>query len=80
MKIVSVAAAAERLGISPIRVRQLIHERRIRATKVGREWAISEAALRRAEDTPRIWGRPAARKEQNDETSGSTANAGAVEG
>lgn len=41
--------AAERLGVTTRRVRQLIEEKRLRAVKVGRDWAIPPAELERHE-------------------------------
>jgi excisionase family DNA binding protein len=38
--------AAERLGISIVRVQQLIRGGRLKATKVGRDWLIQEQALK----------------------------------
>ncbi len=40
MKLLSTKEAAEKLGISPIRVRQLIQEGKIDATRVGRDYVI----------------------------------------
>jgi excisionase family DNA binding protein len=48
--------AAARLGVSPIRVRQLIGEGRLPAQKMGRDWLIEEANLRLVADRPP--GRP----------------------
>lgn len=39
--------AAERLGVTTRRVRQLIEEKRLKAVKVGRDWAIPAAELAR---------------------------------
>ena len=41
MKLVTIAIAAEALGISPVRMRQLCQEGRVRgAEKIGRDWMI----------------------------------------
>lgn len=48
--------AAERLGISPIRVRQLITDGRLPARKFGRDYMIDESDLQLVED--RKPGRP----------------------
>jgi excisionase family DNA binding protein len=56
MKLLSTSEAAEKLGISPIRVRQLIREGRLSAQKIGRDYVIDEKDLRHVED--RQTGRP----------------------
>lgn len=45
MNLLSTKEAAEKLGISSIRVRQLIQEGKIEATRVGRDYVINEADL-----------------------------------
>lgn len=45
MKLLSTAEAAEKLNVTPIRVRQLIREGKLIAQKVGRDYAIEESAL-----------------------------------
>ena len=45
MNLLSTKEAAEKLGISPIRVRQLIQEGKIQATRVGRDYVIDEKDL-----------------------------------
>ena len=41
MKLVTIAAAADALGISPVRMRQLCQARRVRgAEKIGRDWMV----------------------------------------
>jgi excisionase family DNA binding protein len=45
-KMLSTNEAAERLGVTAIRVRQLISEGRIKAQKVGRDYIIAESALK----------------------------------
>lgn len=52
--------AANRLGLTVQRIRQLIHQGDLRATKVGRDWIISEKDLDRL--TRRPMGRPKTRK------------------
>ena len=54
---VSVGQAADALGVTPSRVRQLIAAHRVRARKVGREWLVDGASL---PDAPRL-GRPMSR-------------------
>jgi excisionase family DNA binding protein len=45
MSLLSTNQAAEKLNVTPIRVRQLIREGKITAQKVGRDYAIEESAL-----------------------------------
>lgn len=45
MKLLSTKEAAERLNISPIRVRQLIQDGKIKANRVGRDYVIDEKDL-----------------------------------
>ena len=49
--------AAKRLGISPMRVRQLVEAGRLPAQKIGRTWVVDERDLERVRD--RKPGRPA---------------------
>lgn len=55
--------AAQRLGISAIRVRVLIRESRLPATKVGRDWLIQEDDLVMVQE--RKPGAPRKRKDAN---------------
>ena len=52
--------AAERLGISSVRVHQLVTAGRIKAKQFGRQWAIEEVDLEAFARTDRPAGRPAA--------------------
>lgn len=54
--------AAERLGISSVRVHQLVTAGQLKATMFGRQWAIEEADLVAFERERRPAGRPAAPK------------------
>jgi excisionase family DNA binding protein len=45
MKLLSTKEAAERLGVSTVRVRQLIHDDKLKAVRVGRDYAIRETDL-----------------------------------
>lgn len=54
-QILNVAEAAERLGLSAIRVRQFCQEGRL-GQKCGGFWIISEQELRRFARKPRPWG------------------------
>jgi DNA (cytosine-5)-methyltransferase 1 len=45
MALLSTKQAAEKLGISDIRVRQLIADGKIIAQQVGRDWVIEDSAL-----------------------------------
>jgi excisionase family DNA binding protein len=55
-KLLTTQEAAERLGVTAIRVRQLITEGRLPAEKFGRDYMIIEQNLKRVED--RKPGRP----------------------
>ena len=52
MTFVGVQEAANRLGVSPRRVRQMIADRRLPAQRIGRAWAIDEVALDRTASRP----------------------------
>ena len=56
MKFISTKEAAERLGVSVLRVQQLIWAERLPAQKVGRDYLIDEADLKLVEN--RKPGRP----------------------
>lgn len=56
MTLLTTADAARRLGVTPVRVWQLIQARRLPAQKVGRDWLIHEADLHFVEHRPT--GRP----------------------
>lgn len=58
MKLLNTAGAAESLGVSVRRVRQLIAEGKLSAYRIGRDYAIEEAALS-AVTVYRRAGRPA---------------------
>lgn len=66
MKLLSTKEAAERLNVSPIRVRQFIQEGRLAAQLVGRDYIIQEAEIQRLEKSDRKPGRPAKVKDQAD--------------
>lgn len=59
MEIVGVTSAAEEIGISTNRVRELIHLGKLPAQKVGREWAITRKDLEAFKARERPVGRPA---------------------
>jgi excisionase family DNA binding protein len=61
MKIISTAEAAQRLNVSPSRVRKMIEAKRLKATKVGNVWLIDPKDLDAVKD--RKVGRP--RKSRN---------------
>ena len=46
MKLLSTKEAAEKLNVSPIRVRQLIRERKLKASLIGRDYVIQESDLK----------------------------------
>jgi excisionase family DNA binding protein len=56
MKLISTKEAAELLGVSTLRVQQLIWDGRLPAQKVGRDYVIQESDLKLVED--RKPGRP----------------------
>lgn len=51
--------AAESLGVAPATLRHQIRNQRLQATKVGRDWMVSEGEIRRYAATSR--GRPGRR-------------------
>jgi excisionase family DNA binding protein len=53
MQLLTTKQAAERLGVSERRVRQLIKERVLRAQQLGREYAIEPSAL----DGVKVYGK-----------------------
>ena len=65
MELLSTAQAAEKLGVSERRVRQLINEGKLSAHKLGRDFAIEESAL----DSVKTYGkagRPPKVKDEKD--------------
>lgn len=56
VKLLSVAEAAERLGVTRARVNQFINEKRLPAQRIGRSFAIREEDLSLVEN--RQTGRP----------------------
>lgn len=56
IKQLTTAEAAARLGVTPVRVWQLINEGRLRAQKHGRDWQIRPKDLESIEERP--IGRP----------------------
>lgn len=53
---------AEKLGVSPARVRKMVIDGLIKADKLGRDNVITEAELKRFEKLDRSVGRPAKAK------------------
>ena len=49
-KLLTTQEAGKRLGISPLRVRQLILNGRLPASKFGRDWVIQEKDLKKVRD------------------------------
>jgi excisionase family DNA binding protein len=45
MKLLSTKEAAEKLNVSPMRVRQLIQEEKLKAKRIGRDYVIDERDL-----------------------------------
>jgi excisionase family DNA binding protein len=60
MSFISTKQAAEKLGISVLRVQQLIWQKRLPAQKIGRDYIIDEKDLKLVEN--RKPGRPAQSK------------------
>lgn len=60
MSLISTKEAAEKLGVSPLRVQQLIWEKRLPAQKIGRDYVIKEEDLKLVEN--RKVGRPPKKK------------------
>jgi len=58
----TVEKAAEKLDVSPRRIRQFIGEGRLQAMKVGKQYLISIEALGAFNDKPRKVGRPTGSK------------------
>jgi excisionase family DNA binding protein len=56
MKIIGTREAANRLNVTPDRVRKMIDAKRLKAIKVGREWLIDPKHLEAVKD--RKVGRP----------------------
>jgi excisionase family DNA binding protein len=61
-EILSRHEAALALGLSDSRVRALILDGRLKATKVGQSWVIYRSDLDRFAAKPRVNGRPAAKR------------------
>ncbi|HEV2880323.1 MAG TPA: helix-turn-helix domain-containing protein [Pyrinomonadaceae bacterium] len=72
MKLLTTKEAAARLGISVMRVQQLIWDGRLPAEKMGRDYFIKEGDLKLVED--RKPGRP--RKTQDEKASKQTSKKG----
>ena len=53
MKLLTTKEAAEKLGVSERRVRQLINEGKLKAHKLGRDYAIEESVL----ESVKIYGK-----------------------
>jgi excisionase family DNA binding protein len=60
-KLLSVAEAAEKLGVHRTRINQLIDSGDLPATRIGRAYAIRETDLEKVKDRPAP-GRPPAKK------------------
>lgn len=56
--IISVAEACEILGVTPARVNQFLRDGRIKAKKLGRDWAIDRASVEALAEQDRPTGRP----------------------
>jgi excisionase family DNA binding protein len=58
MALVGTKAAADRLGVSVRRVQAMIKQGIVPAQKLGRDWVIDEAELKRLSSADRKPGRP----------------------
>lgn len=65
MELLSTAQAAEKLGVSERRVRQLINEGKLSAHKLGRDFAIEESALETVKTYGKAGRPPKAKDEKN---------------
>jgi len=65
-KLLSVAEAAEKLGVHRTRINQLIDSGDLLATRIGRAYVIREADLEKVKDRPSP-GRPPASKKSKKE-------------
>lgn len=59
----SVREAAQQLGVSPHRVRQLIDQGDLPARRIGRFWVLDEASVRRRAEVDVVDGRPYAARQ-----------------
>jgi excisionase family DNA binding protein len=66
MALINTTEAAERLGITPRRLRVLIREERVPARKVARDWLIEESDLEQVAE--RIPGYPKGRPRKRSNT------------
>ncbi len=64
MKLLNTKEVAEKLGVSPIRVRQLINEGKIEAQKIGRDYVVFEDQL----DRIKTYGKPGRPKNTDSDT------------
>jgi excisionase family DNA binding protein len=62
MKLLTTIEAAEKLGVSERRVRQLINEGKLKAHKLGRDYAVEEAELKSVKIYGKA-GRPSKKQE-----------------
>ena len=62
-RLLTVKEAAERLGVTPGRVRQFIVEGRLKGEKVGNVWVFTEDEIARFSEEPR---RPGPKKKKSD--------------
>lgn len=64
MGLLNTKEAAKRLHVTPIRVRQLIREGKIKATQIGRDYVIEESSLESVKTYGKA-GRPPSKKAAN---------------
>jgi len=73
-RLLTISEAAERLGLSVAMVRRYCADGKIRAQKVGRDWAIRQRDAERFASIPRHSGRPSARYAQLQQSAHSVAD------
>lgn len=64
MDLLNTKEAAKKLHVTPIRVRQLIREGKIKATQIGRDYVIEESSLESVKTYGKA-GRPPSKKSAN---------------
>jgi excisionase family DNA binding protein len=62
VRLMTLAEVAERVGLDSSRLRVLIGQGRLPATKYGKTWLVRESDVKAFEKQPRLPGRPAMKK------------------
>jgi excisionase family DNA binding protein len=63
-KLLTLAEVSERVGLDSSRLRVLIAQGRLQATKYGKTWLVKESDVKAFEKQPRSPGRPPKQKTQ----------------